>query len=216
VRDHAPGSNDERRRRVLLAIGNGDASDQLRHLLGAQRDLEIVADTCDVREAARVAPGLRLDAVLLDVGSGSALDVVQALRGARPRPALIVLSDVDCRGYAATLARLGVEAVLPRAASPGEVVAATRAACVGRWDNPPTYAGPAPASGGQRADGRATVRELEVLRLVEIGCRDWDIARRLGIAERTVEEHLRHARDKLGAASRTEAVHLARKRGWIA
>ena len=53
---------------------------------------------------------------------------------------------------------------------------------------------------------RLTAREREVLRLVERGRTNPEIARRLGIRRPTVARHLSNAMDKLGAESRTQAV----------
>jgi len=53
---------------------------------------------------------------------------------------------------------------------------------------------------------RLTAREREVLRLVERGRTNLEIARRMGIGRPTVARHLSNAMDKLGAESRTHAV----------
>jgi DNA-binding NarL/FixJ family response regulator len=49
-------------------------------------------------------------------------------------------------------------------------------------------------------------REREVLRLAAARCANKEIARRLGIAERTVEFHLGNIRQKLKVATRLEAI----------
>ena len=61
-----------------------------------------------------------------------------------------------------------------------------------------------------------TERESEVLALAGQGFTDGDIARLLGIGSGTVRTHVRHAREKLGARSRTEAVARALLLGWLA
>ena len=54
-----------------------------------------------------------------------------------------------------------------------------------------------------------TRRELEVLTWVARGKSAWEIAKILGIAKRTVDEHVQSATQKLGAVNRTQAVALA-------
>jgi LuxR family quorum sensing-dependent transcriptional regulator len=54
-----------------------------------------------------------------------------------------------------------------------------------------------------------TDRELEVLTWVARGKSAWEVGEILRIAKRTVDEHVRNATRKLGAASRTHAVALA-------
>jgi len=74
---------------------------------------------------------------------------------------------------------------------------------------------------GPRATTRAhpaglTAREAEVLALLAAGLANAAIARRLSRSPRTVEHHLAAILGKLGAQTRTEAVALARERGWLA
>lgn len=54
-----------------------------------------------------------------------------------------------------------------------------------------------------------TEREIAVLRLVELGLSNEDIADRLSLSPRTVHAHLRSIFDKLGVSTRTAAVHEA-------
>jgi len=61
------------------------------------------------------------------------------------------------------------------------------------------------------APGALTAREGAVLDLVAEGRTSGQVARRLGIAPRTVDKHLEHAYAKLGATNRVSAV-LARQR----
>ena len=58
-----------------------------------------------------------------------------------------------------------------------------------------------------------TSRELEVMKLVEAGCSNQDIADRLVISIPTVKRHMSNIYTKLGAKSRTQAVSLGRGLG---
>jgi DNA-binding NarL/FixJ family response regulator len=60
-----------------------------------------------------------------------------------------------------------------------------------------------------------TPRELEVLQLVSHGLSNKLVARALNISEHTVKFHVSSTYAKLGAASRTEAVSLAARKGLI-
>ena len=59
-------------------------------------------------------------------------------------------------------------------------------------------------------------RELQVLGLAASGLTNKEIAYRLGISERTIQFHMNSIFNKTGAQSRTEAVALALRNGWIA
>ena len=58
-------------------------------------------------------------------------------------------------------------------------------------------------------------RELEVMRWVASGRRQVDIAVMLGLSERTVENHLRRIRKRLGATSTAQAMHLVVRAGSL-
>ena len=58
-----------------------------------------------------------------------------------------------------------------------------------------------------------TARELDVLALVIEGCRNVDIAHRLFLSERTVDDHMSSILGKLEVTSRREAVAAAKRLG---
>ena len=64
--------------------------------------------------------------------------------------------------------------------------------------------------GGDRGAVALSDREVEVLRLVESGLANKLIARRLGIAERTVKAHLTSVFQRIGVTDRTQAALWAR------
>jgi NarL family two-component system response regulator YdfI len=75
-------------------------------------------------------------------------------------------------------------------------------------------AAPPPESVAETSD-HLTTREREVLQLVAEGLPNKTIARRLAISDHTVKFHVASLMTKLGAASRTEAVHLGARRGMV-
>jgi DNA-binding NarL/FixJ family response regulator len=58
-------------------------------------------------------------------------------------------------------------------------------------------------------------REHQVLRLAAQGMTNKEIAYRLGISERTIQFHINSIFNKTATSSRTEAVALALRKGWI-
>jgi DNA-binding CsgD family transcriptional regulator len=100
-----------------------------------------------------------------------------------------------------------------------ELVAAARATATRLGAQPLLdELGAAALPAGTRAVTRATddaltARELEVLRLVAEGRSNREIAGQLFISAKTVSVHVSNILAKLGAAGRTEAVAIARRRG---
>ena len=60
-----------------------------------------------------------------------------------------------------------------------------------------------------------TERELEILRLIDAGLANAEIARRLVIATGTVKRHLNNIYGKLGVESRTQAIARGRELGLL-
>ena len=67
-----------------------------------------------------------------------------------------------------------------------------------------------------RAPRRPTAREREVLALLATGATDTEIADLLGLSPATVQTHVRNAKTKLRARTRSQAVALAVAQGLIA
>lgn len=64
-------------------------------------------------------------------------------------------------------------------------------------------------------EGLLSDREFEVLQLIAEGCKNLEIARALGINERTVRFHIENLLFKLQVKNRTQAACYAVKSGWI-
>lgn len=160
---------------------------------------------------------------VLDAPSTPALDALSAQRYSDSPRAAVVLSDEP--GMANQLARAGLRgwAVLGRDADADQLDLAVRSAEAGLvlLDLPLVATslaiGSAVVAGaaGPAAMEPLTARELQVLQLVAQGLPNKGIARRLGISENTAKFHVASLCGKLGAASRTEAVTLAARRGLI-
>jgi DNA-binding NarL/FixJ family response regulator len=134
----------------------------------------------------------------------------------------VLLCDGGDRWAQAAL-RAGARGVLPRDATGEEIVAAVIAAAANLLVLHPTVArallpveilASAPTLANDLIEP-LTPRELEVLRLLSEGLGNKGISRQLRISEHTVKFHVGAIMAKLGAASRTEAVTQAARRGLI-
>jgi DNA-binding CsgD family transcriptional regulator/tetratricopeptide (TPR) repeat protein len=76
-------------------------------------------------------------------------------------------------------------------------------------------AGPASRERSPQADQELTPRETEILALVAQGRSNREISGQLYISAKTVSVHISNILAKLGAAGRTEAVAVARRRGLL-
>lgn len=119
-------------------------------------------------------------------------------------------------------ASMGAAAVLPRTAGAASIVEAVQAVVSGRSLVGGGLAGRMLDEFAgllrqrrEQADTGLTPRETEVLQLVSQGRSNREISASLHISENTVKNHMRRLMEKLGAASRTEAVAVAARSGMI-
>lgn len=157
------------------------------------------------REGLEAAPADAAAATLWDtVGAGLP-------RGAAPAVALVL----DEEGAEEALVS-GARGALPRTAEGPRIAAALRAAAAGLLVVDPAFLRTLlrPRSAPPGAEG-LTAREREVLELLAEGLSNKEIAGRLRISDHTAKFHVVAIMDKLGAASRTEAVVLAARLGLL-
>ncbi len=175
-------------------------------LLDGQPGLRMVGTAASLDEAAPLLDPSLVDVLLLDIRLGSE-NGLSILRGAAPKPAIVVLTAYDYPQYAAAALRLGASGFVVKTAPIAELVDAIRRAASGglAFGRKPDLSAPAPF----------TRRELDVVRLVVDGRSNDEIGAELGIASKTVEAHLRRLFDRLGLQSRTELATRALREGWL-
>jgi NarL family two-component system response regulator YdfI len=79
--------------------------------------------------------------------------------------------------------------------------------------NPPIPA--AEAASSPTSANPLTTSEQQILQLTAEGHTAKHIARAMGISEHTVKYHVKSIHRKLGVASRTQAVAIALRNGWL-
>ena len=105
---------------------------------------------------------------------------------------------------------------LARDVTPAQLDAALRAAAAGLLVRSPELASPGfDALADGAPEPLLTPREIEVLRMLAEGLVNKDIASRMNISDHTVKFHISSILEKLGAATRTEAVTIGIRRGLI-
>lgn len=183
---------------------------------------EAIAGESSTEDAPGQAALLRPDVVLVDVPAGDRdeLELLSRLISDLPQLGVIVLSADPAEAAAAEALQAGVRGYLLRDASPDEIAEAVRAVGQGLTVLHPAVASALLAASRPRPpaspDEPLTAREREVLQLMAQGLPSKTIATRLRISEHTVKFHVGSILGKLSAASRTEAVAVAIRRGLIA
>jgi len=224
--------------RVLIVAGYASVRAGLHALLAGADGVRVLgeAGAPNSDALARLLRDIRPDVILLDAADAGTLGILlPALTTApvgRPvrddTPALVVLGDTPTED----LPRLqGAEelpgwAYLLREADGPQIVSAVRAVAEGLvvLDRSLAARSPGrslppimiPTAGTSEIPGETlTVREIEVLQLMAEGLPNKIIASRLGISLHTAKFHVAQILGKLDATSRTEAVTIGARRGYV-
>ncbi|MGG5259954.1 response regulator [Phycicoccus avicenniae] len=202
--------------RVLVADDHQLVRAGVRTLLDAEPDITVVAEARDGAEAVESAVGTDPDVVLMDL-SMPGVDGVEGTRGvlARcPDTRVLVLTSFSDRERVREVLAAGAIGYVLKDSEPADLLSAVRAAAAGHVPIDPRVAvALLPASGDPVRDGVVaglSPRETEVLRLVAQGLANKQIARALGITERTVKAHLGRVFREIGVLDRTSAALWAR------
>jgi DNA-binding NarL/FixJ family response regulator len=204
--------------RLLIAGNQRLFRQSLRMLLERERDLMVVAEAADGREAFDLAMKHKPDLVLMDIDMPN-LDGVTAttlIRGCLPATNVLLLAvhDEDTRIVAAV--RAGAFGYILTDVDHADLLRIIRAAYRGEHvlspSMPDRFARQALAAVGQaQRDSHAilsglTDREREILACAAAGWSNKEIADHLFLSIETVKTHLHHIYQKLSVDGRVEAV----------
>jgi DNA-binding NarL/FixJ family response regulator len=208
-----------RRARILLVDDHPVVLDGLEAILGTQPDFELAGRALSGAEALDLAETLRPDVVLLDLempGLGG-VEVLRRLRAVSPASRVLVFTAFDTDERILAAVRAGAQGYLLKGTPREELFAAVRVVHEGGSLLQPVVA--SKLLDRVRAEAAPveplTSREAEVLRLLARGLQNKEIARDLGVTERTIKFHVSSVLQKLGAGNRTEAVAAAARLGLV-
>jgi DNA-binding NarL/FixJ family response regulator len=190
---------------------------------------DVVATAGDGDQAVRRAKAAAPDVLVLDLNlpAKPGVQVCKELVGHNPALRVLVLSASGEHADVLEAVKSGATGYLLKSASTEELLDAVRRTAVGDPVFTPGLAGlvlgeyrrlasePAPAAPDADQPGapRLTERETEVLRLVAKGLSYKQIAERLVISHRTVQNHVQNTLGKLQLHNRVELVRYAIERG---
>jgi two-component system, NarL family, response regulator LiaR len=185
--------------------------------------IEVVGEASDGQEAYELAGRLHPDVVLLDIampGLGG-IDATRKIKAAWPEIGVLILTAYDDEQYVYALLDAGAAGYLLKTTDGLALADAVQRIQQGETVLSPEITekivdrikrggrAPSPAS------NPLSRREREVLALAAQGTGDKQIACELQLSVRTVHAHMRNIFGKLEVASRTEAVMLGARQGWL-
>ena len=181
-------------------------------LLSAETDIDVVGEAKDGEEALRMALCLRPDVVLMDLvmPRKDGIDATAELRARLPSTRVLILTSYSTSDGIAQALEAGASGAFMKSDENESLAHAIRAIHSGgrciplgvrrlMSDDPPIP--------------KLSPRQHEILASITHGLSNDDIAKQLGISKGSVKTHILLLFQKLGAATRAEAVAIAlRKR----
>jgi DNA-binding NarL/FixJ family response regulator len=224
-RDPMPGLT-----RLAIVDDHQLAREGLRDMLADAPDIEVVGEAANGREALLLCSRLRPDLVLMDVRMPE-MDGLAATREIKQRyPAVSVMMVTmhENPDYLLEALRAGAAGYVLKDAPRREVISAVQRVREGESSLDPELADQllrrlATESGGRRGAhsangglaGTLTPRELEVLRLMQLGRTNRQVAEELYISAGTAKRHVENIIAKLEVSDRTQAVVRALELGVL-
>ncbi len=195
---------------------------------GVRADLErdgrflVVAEAGDVAGAVRVVTAHRPDLVLMDLNlpGGSGSEAIAEVMATLPRTRVLVLSASAEQADVLAAVKAGAAGYLLKSSTGETLLAAAHQVVAGEPVFSPSLAAlvlgefrRVAAGGGATEVTGLTERETEILRYVAKGYAYKDVAERLVISVRTVQNHVQNILRKLQLGSRYELMRFAMDRG---
>ena len=211
--------------RVLLADDHAVVRAGLKAVLGTARDIEVVGEAKNGKEAVELAARLKPDVVVMDL-SMDEMDGAEATRviiASEPTSRVLILTMHSEEEALVRLLEAGAAGYLVKNAADRDLVDAVRT--VARGD---TYlraaAARALAKEIKRRESHAaereqfdklSERERSILRLIAAGYSAPEIGGQLSISAKTVDTYKQRIQDKIGLAHRPEYVKFAMRLGLL-
>jgi DNA-binding NarL/FixJ family response regulator len=204
--------------RVVLVDDHALVRHGLEQLLQGADGIEVVGTAGDGSEALGLVAETSPDVVLMDLQMPG-VDGVTATRQileSYPDTRVVVLTSFSDSGRIIAALDVGAVGYLLKDTEPDDLLRGVRSAAAGESPLHPRAAREL-LTARRATTGvgpvELTPRETEVLTMVRQGFANKQIARRLGITERTVKAHLSSALQRIGARDRTQAAIWAERNG---
>jgi DNA-binding NarL/FixJ family response regulator len=212
--------------RVLIADDQALVRGGFRMILDAQKDIEVVGEASDGREAVAQARELEPDVVLMDIRMPEldGLEATRRLVSGDGSARVLMLTTFDLDEYVYEAMKTGASGFLLKDVRPEQLAEAVRIVAAGDSLLAPAITQrliaefvrrPPPGSGAPTELSELTERELEVLKLIARGLSNGEIASELFVSEATVKTHVTHVLSKLKLRDRVQAVVLAYESGLV-
>jgi NarL family two-component system response regulator LiaR len=206
--------------RIFIAEDHAIVRKGVRTLLSLEKDLDVIGEAANGREAVELVKTLRPDVVLMDLvmPEMDGIQAIQQIKANQPDAKVLVLTSFATDEKIFPAIKAGALGYLLKDSDPAELAKAIRQVNAGEYSLHPLIARKVLqelnlSPKHPPKDQQLTEREVEVLRMVAQGKSNRQIAGELVLSLGTVRAHLTNILSKLHLASRTQATLYALREG---
>jgi two-component system, NarL family, response regulator len=200
--------------RVLCVDDHRIVREGIELIINRHSDMTVVASAATEDEAVALFRQHRPDVTLMDLqlGSGSGVSAIRAIRQLVPSARIVVLTMYGGDEDVFRALQAGAATYVLKDTLSDDLIRVVREVHAGIQSLGPEVE----ARLAERAAGPTlTPRELQVVELVAQGMRNKEIAAALGISEETAQVHVKNILAKLKVKDRSAAINVALRRGII-
>lgn len=206
--------------RILLADDHRMVRYGFRLILQTQKDMEVIGEAGNGRDAVELAKSLKPDVVVMDVTMPelNGIEATRRIHEAEPLARVLALSVHRDSVYVREIVRAGAEGYILKESADSELIAAVRAVAEGNSYLSPEVAGAVLKDYRKHSTNPLDLlssREREILQLIAEGRTNKEIAAHLGLSVYTIDGHRTRIMEKLGLHSTGELVRFAVRNGLI-
>ena len=202
---------------VLVAEDHTVVREGLRALLSAERDIQVVGEAENGRDAVDLARKKHPAVVLMDLAMPvlNGLEATRQIRRELPDTKVLVLTSYGNSEYVRQMMAVGVRGYLLKQTAAQDLLRAIRTVQKGERFFSPGIARPLRQQAVQTGSGLSP-RERQVLELIAQGFSSKEMAAELGISPKTVEKHRQGVMKKLNIHEIAGLTRYALNSGMLA
>ena len=216
-----------KKKSLLIVDDHPLVREGLKVILGRSTTFEVVGEAGAAAEGFRMAEKFKPDLVLLDISlpDGSGIELTRRIKSALPDTGILIVSMHSKIDYITEAFKAGATGYMVKESAPEGLLPALESVAKGEYylDTPLSHPVienlvKSPEKGAGITEGAyrsLTPREQEIMRMLAKDLSIKEIAAKLFISPKTVENHRTHIKEKLGVKSTIELARYAARLGLI-
>jgi DNA-binding NarL/FixJ family response regulator len=217
----------KKKKSILIVDDHPLVREGLKVIIGRSSNFEVVGEAGAAREGFRMAEELKPDLMLLDISlpDESGLELTRRIRSALPKARILIISMHSKIDYITEAFKAGATGYMAKESAAEKLLTALESVAAGEHylDSPISHSViekliKSPEKDTEITNGsyrRLTPREQEIMRMLAKDLHVKEIADKLFISPKTVENHRSNIMQKLGLHSAIELARYAAKIGLI-